>query len=50
VSLPTPEQERKAIAMLLTWLFLGIIGIASVTVLGALAIIGIARWVWEALS
>jgi hypothetical protein len=46
VTLPTPEQERKAILALMGFFVLGVFGIVSVIGGAALAIIKLAQWVW----
>lgn len=48
--LPTPKQERKAIAALFVLIALSVIGAMAVMVGAALALVGTARliagWVW----
>lgn len=48
MTLPSPEEERAALAALLAWLVFGIIGI--VTTIGGIAalLIWAARWVFAA--
>jgi hypothetical protein len=46
VSLPTPEQERKAILALMGFFVLGVAGIVSLIGGAALAVIKLAKWVW----
>lgn len=45
MTLPTPEQERKMLAMLFVCVGLAVVGVMSLLVLASLALTGIARLV-----
>lgn len=46
VNLPSPEEERIAVTVLIAWLVFGIIGIVTTIGGGALLLIWAARWVF----
>ena len=46
MTLPTPEQERIAVAALIAWLVFGVIGVVAVACGCGLALVWLARWVW----
>lgn len=43
MTLPTPDQERKVVALFFVWIALSVIGAMTVLVFAAWALTGIAR-------